>query len=368
LIRIIMKVLIFSLVVTLIGVVLGHRRPFTVFHPKQAEYVHGPRARFIGPVYPRFQPSQNQLVRQYSLSQSTPSFRSSTLTAFNSPLGSSAFSSSFSGNIVEQTRAQADAAKEILKSVQNNKIAAPSIEKSLQGTGCLNTLDDAIEAVEESAKLVEDNGPELVYLVATVKQLEGEKDIIKLTKSSAKILRILDDLTTLTSAPTKCNASPQQRIEAFKALSEVLDDVLNKNYRRLPTRTRQSLQYSSQVSTQVTILLESMQKSLSSFDCVEGKDNSAAVYETIVDIMENLAVLFEGLDEEERAKKVRNQGAFIKSIVDTFDDLNLDPGIKCGQPWNYESLAQDLDDLAGIIESVGAEKLSNELGLELDFK
>ena len=47
------------------------------------------------------------------------------------------------------------------------------------------------------------------------------------------------------------------------------------------------------------------------------------------------------------------------------DDLDLD--LECTLVGDYGALAQTLDDLAVIIESVGVEELSKELGINLDF-
>ena len=55
-------------------------------------------------------------------------------------------------------------------------------------------------------------------------------------------------------------------------------------------------------------------------------------------------------------------------LQEVFEDLeDLDTELECGFSGSYSGLAQTLDDLAEIVESVGIEKLSKELGLDLDF-
>ena len=55
-------------------------------------------------------------------------------------------------------------------------------------------------------------------------------------------------------------------------------------------------------------------------------------------------------------------------LQEVFEDLeDLDTELECGFGGSYSGLAQTLDDLAEIVESVGIEKLSKELGLDLDF-
>ena len=47
------------------------------------------------------------------------------------------------------------------------------------------------------------------------------------------------------------------------------------------------------------------------------------------------------------------------------EDLDLD--LECSLVGDYAALAQTMDDLAEIIKLVGIEKLSKELGIDLDF-
>ena len=47
------------------------------------------------------------------------------------------------------------------------------------------------------------------------------------------------------------------------------------------------------------------------------------------------------------------------------EDLDLD--LECSLVGDYAALAQTMDDLAEIVKVVGIEKLSKELGIDLDF-
>ena len=52
---------------------------------------------------------------------------------------------------------------------------------------------------------------------------------------------------------------------------------------------------------------------------------------------------------------------------DAFRELDIDSTLECGTFGSLESLAQTSDELSEIIEEVGIEKLSNELGIDLNF-
>merc|ERR1711972_191337 len=120
---------------------------------------------------------------------------------------------------------------------------------------------------------------------------------------------------------------------------------------------------------QTADFLETLNKSLETFQnvCQYGSNNQTAIYDSIREILNSLARLFEKMGFEEKSAEIMKQSAFIKRIVDNFaglDDLSLD--LECSLVGGYTALAQTLDDLAGIIELVGIEKLSKELGIKLD--
>merc|ERR1739838_187432 len=340
----------------------GYSFNFYSFQPRQSIYKHAHTGGYPK-VQPKFKKLQSVPAQYYNYQQPTTKQPASYSSGKNSEL-----SQLSSGNIVEQTRAQAESAKTILKSLKNNQKAASSIKKALKTSGCLNSLEDAIEAIEGSAKLVEDNGPEILYLVAIVDSQENEKDLTKLIKSSAKMLRIMEDLIpNLAAGPSKaCNVSPLQRIEAFKDLAKLFEDISNTYNLQLPYKTRKALQLSSKIMSEVGSFLGKLNKSLAPLDTLCSEDKNA-VYDTIGDILENMAALFETLGGAQKAREIRKQGVFVKQIVDAFENLDIDSNPDCGSFGSYTALAKTLDNLGGIVEEVGIEKLSKELGINLNF-
>jgi len=70
---------------------------------------------------------------------------------------------------------------------------------------------------------------------------------------------------------------------------------------------------------------------------------------------------------EDRSSNILEQTTFIKKIVGAFDNLeDFDASIECSIGGSYNGLALVLDDLSEIIENVGIEKLSKELGIDID--
>jgi len=356
----------------IIGACKAYRVPFTAFHPAQKELVHGPRT--LPRLYKTsYQPAalvhyRRPVVQTYK----QPALLRSSRPIFSNLGRSSAFSPFFTGNVVEQTKAQAEATKAVLRSLSNNPRAAKYIKRVIDSSKCLNTLDDAINGIDTAAKLVSDNQQNILKLVSTVEGLENERDTVKLVKSSGDILRILNDLIpNLAAEPAKqCNASPADTIEAFGDLARLLADVSNARDLQLGFISRQKLKESSIILEEVTSFLGKLNKNLSSFGQLcssNSKDYNINVINAIGDIMNDMAVLFANLGSSQRAEEIKKKGNFVKEAVEAFGDLDITTSLECGNFGSLKALAETLDDLAKIVEEVGIEKLSKELGVNLSF-
>jgi len=277
-----------------------------------------------------------------------------------------------SGNIVQQAKAQAKATLEILKSLEGSSLAAQYIDPIFESSDCLTSLGKATALIEEGTELLVSNGPEIIYLEAIVDNLKNEKDVGKLIKASSKMLKTLDGLIPALSAPSSnvCITTPEASVKAFKDLAGALKDIMNNRNLNVPARQRQLLEFSSNVMSKTADFLETLNKALATYTtlCESDNKNHGALYNSIREIMSSLGELFDVLGFEDKSAEIKKQGDFIKKIVEVFEDLEeLDTELECGFGGSYSGLAQTLDDLAEIVESVGIEKLSKELGLDLDF-
>ena len=338
--------LLFSLLTTLAVVVAGgHRQPFTLhsfqqlsaftaFNPAQVSRVHAPA---VAPIFKRqtyqYVPSTRYQPRpavQFRRTQPVQPIQeiqqriqpSSGQYQYQGPFNSFGATTTFaraSGNIVEQTRAQADSTKALLKSLGGNRKAVEYIDAVIGSNKCFDNLDDAIDAVENAAKLVERNGPEILSLFEVVEKLEEEKELTKVVTTSAEILRQLAVLIpSLAKEPSNlCNASPEDTIESFSDIAKMINDVSNENDLQISLGVRQKLKESSKIVSDVTKFLGKLNKSLSSFGqfCGEGKEYQNAFLVTVVSVLEDLAVLFEGFGDAEKAEGFRKNGSFIKKIL-----------------------------------------------------
>jgi len=277
-----------------------------------------------------------------------------------------------SGNIVQQAKAQAKSTLSILKSFEGSDIAAKYIDPIFETSDCLKNLEDVTQLIEEGTNLIVENGPEIIYLEALVDNLKDEEDINKLIKASSKMLRTLDTLIPNLSAASSnlCISTPEASVKAFKDLATAFKEINKNTNLNVPSKSKKVLEFSSRVMDQTAEFLETLNKSLEMFEamCESDNKNQAGLYTSIIDIMESLAGLFEVMGFQEKSADILKQGKFIKKFVAAFDGLDsFESTLECGFGGSYTGLAQTLDDLAEIVESVGIEKLSKTLGIDIDF-
>merc|ERR1712106_404416 len=266
------------------------------------------------------------------------------------------------GNLVEQTKAFVDSAKNLFEFLEHSEQAQITFAEVFDASDCLGNVTDVIALMDEIVKLVEKNAPEIIYLEALIESLKNEKDINKLILASSKMLRALGHIMPALSNPSPklCITNPEDSVRAFKSMSHAMIDIRNHREIEVDETARQLLEFSSKVMYDTGKFLFKMNKSLKKFrhNCQNNQMKDVAVYNTIIDIMENLADLFNVLDMDEKSNAIKEQIEFVKRIVRPFNNLdsiaNLDIALDCDfQSGSYEELAQTLDDLGSVIKDVG---------------
>ena len=83
-----------------------------------------------------------------------------------------------SSDFVEKTRTQANSLKTTLRSLATMPGADKIVNRVISDVNnvCLNSLDEAIEAVETGTRIVENAGPEIKQLIQTVEAFEKITD------------------------------------------------------------------------------------------------------------------------------------------------------------------------------------------------
>jgi len=286
--------------------------------------------------------------------------------------GGQIFEAPSAGNIVEQSKITAESAKTLFRYLGNFTLVPELFDHVFKTSGCLKDVEGAIQLLDESNELIAKDGPEIIYLEALIENIMHEKNVTKLIRASAKMLRILEDLIPKLALKSKtvCITSLSDSVEDFKSLAHLLVDVLNHRAINLPEEQRQLVKISAKIMSDVARFLVSLNRALNTFDtlCDNKKTKSIAVYNTIGDIMESLSDLFEVLGFEQKSNDIMKQGKFLKKIVDAFRGIDeLSTPLDCGDTGAFGNLALTLDDVAEIVQSVGVQALGTELGIDLSF-
>merc|ERR1712123_314283 len=280
------------------------------------------------------------------------------------------------GNLVEQTKAFVDSAKNLFGFLEHSEQAQITFAEVFDASDCLGNVTDVIALMDEIVKLVEKNAPEIIYLEALIESLKNERDIDVLVLASSKMLRALGHIMPALSNPSPklCITNPEDSVRAFKSPAHGMIDIRNHREIEVDETARQLLEFSSKVMYDTGKFIFKMNKSLKNFkkSCQNHQMKDVAVYNTIVDIMDSLADLFNDLNLERKSNAIKEQIEFVKRIVRPFNNLdfiaNLDIVLDCDfQSGSYEELAQTLDDLGSVINDVGIETLAKDLGIDFEL-
>jgi len=274
-----------------------------------------------------------------------------------------------SGDIIEETRIQADTLKTTLRTLTKMSEAAPILEKVFAGRNnetCINNMEEAIEAIETSTKLFESAGTEIKLLVKTVREFQKIKDVSKAVKQAAKIIRLIDVLIPKLSAPFfTCKSTSNDVLVAMRGLGSLLVDLSSTDDLYYTPQVRQNLKSSAKILSKATAFLA--KASHFKFDnfCSKDTEQNKEFITAIGNMMSDLAELYFDLGGDFAAEEIKKKENFTKKIVakiDLFKELDL-VSFDCATLGSTELLAQTMEDLGVLIDDVGMDNLCRHLDL-----
>ena len=228
----------------------------------------------------------------------------------------------FSGNIVEQSEAFLEAAKELFKIIGQSEQANLTLQYVFKTSDCLGTTSRVIKLTEDFVNVIKRNAPEIIYLQAIVDNLESEKNVDKFLVATTKMVRALKHLIpNLMMEPAElCISTPKESVRSFRSLGHALIDIMN--HRDIPVDdiAKELLQFSSKVMYETANFLALLDQSIEHFksNCQNGQMQDLAIYHTIEDILNDLASFFEVLDMDGKAKDIKKQAQLIRNLVVSF--------------------------------------------------
>ena len=226
-----------------------------------------------------------------------------------------------SGDIIQQTRTQAESLKEDLRSMASNPRAAQILNKVFadKNNVCISSMEEAIEAIETSTQLFENGATEIKQLVDSIKVFENLKDTPTAVRETAKILRLLDVLIPKISPDTTstCRSTSDDIFGSLRSLGDLVEELSSRNDIYFSTQKRQSLKSSAKIITRVTNFLSQLKNTFSKFDriCTRNKEYNIEVITAMGDMMTGLADLYRELGGNTAAQEISKQRSFTQQIV-----------------------------------------------------
>merc|ERR1712106_1304673 len=214
------------------------------------------------------------------------------------PTYNSGYALARSSDFVQQTRTQANSLKNTLRSLARIPGANRIINRIINDDDniCLNSVEEAIEAVETSARIVESSGTEIKNLIKTVEAFEKLTDTPTVVREAANILRILEVLIPkLAPANVQvCGASNAQAFGSLRSLAAIVDELSSSHEFYMPPQSRKELKTSAKIISGVTSFLVKLNKSFTKFDkfCTSDKEYNVEAITAIGEMMTDLADLF----------------------------------------------------------------------------
>ena len=120
-----------------------------------------------------------------------------------------------SPDLVVETRRQAEATKAVLASLPSDPVAKKYLDRVLDSSSCLSSLEEAMAAIDAGVELVASSETEIKTLVTQMKGIEGQKTTSGLVSRTADVVDTLSllipKLTSPASGGRLCSAKTSTR-------------------------------------------------------------------------------------------------------------------------------------------------------------
>jgi len=280
-----------------------------------------------------------------------------------------------SGNdALSQTKARVEGLIDILKVLSDNPSAVEFVKNNLGGSPCINSLDDAIAATQTLLDLVERSDPEITNIVNTFTNLKNEKDTVALMRGTVKLLNDLDTLIPkwakfpLTS---KCRVSDDESIEGMQQLVNLIYRMSkNPDY---SLEVRDYLKRSGNNLDAVTTFLANFRKIIKKFPefCSSDPFYTDNAIESIGELIDEASILLKSLGRSFDLREIKQTNiryaTQLLANIKKLEELELGLFECDNQFLSLRLAAETLSDLTDIVEEIGIETLSQELGINFSL-
>ena len=222
-----------------------------------------------------------------------------------------------------QVRNMAEILVADLKALNADPNSAKIINKIFKNNNkqCLRDMNDAIIAIEDGVRLVDEASGDIMSLVVQVESMIGLKDEAQILKIVATIMRTLPPLLNKISpknpASQVCRSSTDNTFSYLRSLAVLLEEFSDNPDLAITHEMQRMLVYSGSVLSGVTAFLyelESNTKELTN-SCSGDRLSGMRAVKALGKIMLNLADMVSTLGGLANGKEIRDGGKVVERIV-----------------------------------------------------
>ena len=222
-----------------------------------------------------------------------------------------------------RVRVMADSLIADLRSLNADPNSASIIRRifKTKNNVCLRDMNEAITAIQEGARLVENASGDIRSLISKVENLMGERDEAKTVREVASIMRSLQPLLTKI-APSRqelkiCKASPDQTSAYLRSLAVLLEEISNNPQLPLGPDTRAMMVYSGSLVSGVTTFINQLRANAMEFQsvCSANRQFGMRGITALGNIMVNLADMTSALAGVRTGEEIRKGKLIAERIV-----------------------------------------------------
>merc|ERR1712106_257743 len=291
----------------------------------------------------------------------------------NNPIGFAGFVSTNNNNdkneIFEETRIQANSLKATLRKLANNPKSSRYMKRVIITGDCVQTVEEAFDAIEHGANIIEGAKYELTELLTTVNRINDNSEILQVTETSAEILRQIESLIPKLAPSNEnfCGSTFEVAYETLKTVGDVLYEVSEDKSLGLAKVTKLELRISKEIVDSVANFLGELKDTFADLrnHCTSHKGYNVRSMQAIGSLLHSLADPFKNLGDSEGEREIREKTSLTLKIAGAIRNFpKSDVGnLNCNSLGDFEATARMLEDLSELIEEVGIENLKSQLGV-----
>merc|ERR1712142_1222618 len=219
--------------------------------------------------------------------------------------------------------------------------------------------------LRKSADLMAAAEGDLQTLNSVVEGLMSQEGEVAALKGTAQIFRTLQPLVEKLSPMMTSNNNCPTSLDSLRGLAVVMHELSYDDEVAINKQARDMFHKAGNIVSVVATFLSQLQSHARNFGtiCNPDKTSTMRAISAVGDMVGSLADLFSSLGNYKAGVEVRKGADFASKIANQIPRLNdLNIGFLDCSMKDFNEAAQTMDDIASLVEDIGLERLSNDLG------